>query len=47
MTCERSIGPYPIEDGNRRTVTVVGDSYRKCIQDYLLPEMEDPDLPEM
>ena len=28
-------------------MTVTGDSYRKYIQEYLLPEIEDPDLHEM
>ena len=44
MTCERIVGPYFFENDNRRTVTV---SYRKCIHEYLLPEVEDPDMHEM
>ena len=28
-------------------MTVAGDSFRKCITEYLLPEMEDPDMHEM
>ena len=42
MICTKIIGPYLYEDDNGRTVTVTRDSYRKCIQEYLLPEMKDP-----
>ena len=28
-------------------MTVTGDSHRKCIQEYLLPEMENPNMLEM
>ena len=47
MTCERIICPYFFEDDNGRTVTVTGDSYRKYIQKYLLPETRDLDMNEM
>ena len=49
MTCEKIIGPYFYEDDNKQTVTahVARDSYRKCIQEYLLPEMEDLGMHEM
>ena len=47
MTCERIIGPHFFEDDKRRTATVTRDSFRKCIQEYLLTEMEDPDMHKM
>ena len=37
MIYEMIIGPHFIEDNNIRTATVTGDSYGKCIQEYLLP----------
>ena len=47
MICEKLLVPIFFEDDNRRTVTVTGKSYRKCIQEYLLPEMEDPEMHEI
>lgn len=40
MTCEWMIDRYFPEDDNGRTVTVTGDSYKKCMQEYLLLEMD-------
>ena len=38
---------YLFEDNNRRTLTFTEDSYRRCIQKYLLLEIEDPDMQEL
>ena len=41
MACERIIGSSFIENENRATAAVTGASYRKCIQKFLKPEMND------
>ena len=38
MTCERIIRPYFFENVNGATTTITGVSYRKCIQEFLIPE---------
>lgn len=41
ITNARILGPYFFEDGNGAAVTVNGENYRKMIEEYLLPKMED------
>jgi transposase len=44
MTSERIIGPYFFQNQNGETATIIGASYRKCIEECLIPQIQDVNM---